>query len=463
MDADQGKSSLSSCLKADPNVQAHGLQRLQIKYLPTDEVTLNPKNPRVHSKKQIRQLAESIKKLDFNFPIAINANKEVIAGNGRLQAAQFLGLPTVPTVLLDHLTPAQQIAFAIIDNKLTENSKWNESLLAEQIKFLSEVDLTIDLTSIGFEVGEIDIILETGNPRDKDAAESLPEIRATAPVSKPGDVWLLDHHRVLCGNCLDENSFLCLMQNQKAAMVFVDPPYNVPIQGHVGGLGSIKHREFAMGAGEMTTEQFTAFLAQGLGLLTRFSRDGSIHYVCGDWRHQREFLDAGERVYSELKNLCIWAKDNAGMGTFYRSQHELIYVFKSGHAPHRNNFELGQFGRYRTNLWSYGGGNSFSRNTVEGNLLEFHPTVKPVALIGDAVMDVSCRGEIVVDSFLGSGSTLIACERTGRICYGMEIDPLYVDTIIRRWQAFTGLTARHAESGMTFNQLQGEETDAIAR
>jgi DNA modification methylase len=459
---DQRNGGLSPRLRADPNTQAPGPRRLEIKYLPTDEIIPNLKNARIHSTKQIKQIAQSIRDLGFNFPIAINIDKEAIAGNGRLRAAKLLGLPSVPTVLLDHLTPAQQIAFAIIDNKLTENSKWNESILAEQIKFLSEVNLTIDLTTIGFEVAEIDIILENAsvsNKRDEDAADSLPERTATAPVSKKGDVWLLDRHRVFCGNCLEENSFLRLMQNRKAAMVFVDPPYNVAIDGHAGGLGSIKHREFAMGIGEMTKQQFTTFLAQALGLLARFSTDGSIHYVCGDWRHMREFQDAGEQVYSELKNLCIWAKDNAGMGSFYRSQHELVYVFKSGQAPHRNNFELGQF-RYRTNVWRYGGGNSFSRNTDEGNLLELHPTVKPVALIADAVMDVSCRGEIVLDSFLGSGSTLVACERTGRTCYGIEIDALYVDTIIRRWQNFAGLTARHAESGKSFEEVEKEETDA---
>ncbi|HEY1657770.1 MAG TPA: DNA methyltransferase [Candidatus Sulfotelmatobacter sp.] len=462
MVTDQGEDGLSPCLNTSPDALAYGLRRLEIRYFPTDDLIVNKKNARIHSNKQIKQIARSIKELGFNFPIAINTHKEAIAGNGRLEAAKLLGLPSVPTVVLDHLTPAQQIAFAIIDNKLTENSKWNDSLLAKQIKFLSEVDLTIDLTTIGFEVGEIDFIIENANAsnkRDEDATDSIPETPEATPVSKSGDLWVLDRHRILCGNCLDENSFLRLMRDRKATMVFVDPPYNVPIEGHAGGLGSIKHREFAMATGEMTREQFTKFLSQALGLLARFSVNGSIHYICGDWRNMREFLAAGDQAYSELKNLCVWAKDNAGMGSFYRSQHELIYVFKSGQAPHRNNFELGQFGRYRTNLWRYGGVNSFSRKTDEGNLLELHPTVKPAAMIAQAVLDVSCRREIVLDSFLGSGSTLIACQRTDRTCYGIEIDPLYVDTIIRRWQTFTGLTAKHSESGMAFAEIEQEATD----
>jgi DNA modification methylase len=435
---------------------------LSVVYVPTQQLKFNPNNPRIHNDKQVRQIARSIQAFGFNVPVLVDRNLQVIAGHGRVEAAKLLGILKLPTINLEHLSESQTKAFAIADNRLTENSVWNEGLLAEQLKSLSEAELDFSLEATGFEVGEIDVLIEGLAPAGEnraDPADSLPEMQESAPVTKPGDLWLLHRHRVLCGDALDETSFRFLMQNRKAAMVFVDPPYNVPIVGHATGLGVVRHRDFAMARGEMSSSEYTDFLAQGFDLLAGNSIEGSIHYICSDWRHIREPLDAGHQVYSELKNLCVWTKDNAGMGTFYRSQHELIFVFKTGGGSHRNNFQLGQYGRYRTNVWSYPGVNSFSRNTEEGNLLELHPTVKPVALVADATMDVSARGDIVLDSFLGSGTTLIACERTGRTCYGMELDPLYIDTIVRRWQKFTGLSATHAASGRSFNELEKEVTD----
>jgi DNA modification methylase len=276
------------------------------------------------------------------------------------------------------------------------------------------------------------------------------------PVSKLGDIWLLGRHRVLCGNALEESSFSVLMQRQKAAVVFVDPPFNVRIDGHAGGLGKIKHRDFEMASGEMSEAEFTSFLTQSCALLAANSADGSLHYVCMDWRHMGELLHAGNAVYQEFKALCVWNKGNGGMGSLYRSQHELIFVFKNGEAPHRNNIQLGQFGRYRTNVWDYAGLNSFARCTEEGNLLALHPTIKPAAMVGDAILDCTTRGDIVLDAFLGSGTTAIASERTGRVCYGMELDPVYIDTTVRRWQAFTGLSATHAVSGRSFAELEQE-------
>jgi DNA modification methylase len=358
------------------------------------------------------------------------------------------------------------MALMIADNKLTENSHWDERLLAEQIKFLCAAELDFSLEATGFEIGEIDVFLDVLTPvqeGESDPADAVHEAAESTPITKTGDLWLLDRHRVLCGNSLNENTFQLLMENSKAAMIFLDPPYNVPIAGHATGLGSIQHRDFAMAKGEMSKGEFTDFLAQSFRLLARFSKDGSIHYVCTDWRHTRELLDAGQQIYSELKNLCVWVKDNGGMGTFYRSQHELIFVFKAGGGSHRNNFQLGQYGRYRTNVWQYAGVNSFSRNTEEGNLLELHPTVKPVALVADAIMDVSARGDIVLDAFLGSGTTVIAAERTGRVCYGVEIDPAYVDTAVRRWQAFTGKAATHGISGRSFTELEQEVGNATRR
>jgi ParB/RepB/Spo0J family partition protein len=439
---------------------------LSVAYIATAKLRPNPNNPRIHTDKQIRQLAQSIEAFGFDIPVLVDRHLQLIVGHGRLQAAKRLGMEQLPAIILDHLTPTQAMALMIADNKLTENSRWDEHLLAEQIKFLSGVELNFSLEATGFEVGEIDVLIDGLAPAhedEPDPADVVPEVAESTPVTKPGDLWLLNHHRVLCNNSLNENTFQVLMENSKAAMIFVDPPYNVPIAGHATGLGSIQHRDFAMATGEMSKGEFTDFLAQNFRLLARYSTDGSIHYVSTDWRHTRELLDAGQQIYSELKNLCVWVKDNGGMGTFYRSQHELIFVFKAGRGSHRNNFQLGQYGRYRTNVWQYAGVNSFSRNTEEGNLLELHPTVKPVALVADAIMDVTSRGDIVLDAFLGSGTTVIAAERTGRACYGIEIDPAYVDTVVRRWQAFTGKAATHGTSGRSFTELEQEVANATKR
>ena len=278
-------------------------------------------------------------------------------------------------------------------------------------------------------------------------------------MTRRGDLWRLDRHRVLCANALEESSYLALMEAIKATMVFTDPPYNVAIQGNVSGLGATHHRDFAMASGEMDEAQFTAFLSRACALLAQHSADGSLHYIFMDWRHIGEVLAAGRAVYTELKNVCAWVKNHTGMGAFYRSRHELIFVFKYGHASHRNNIQLGKYGRDRTNVWNYPSPRTPSE---EGNLLTLHPTVKPVRLVADAILDCTARGDIVLDGFLGSGTTVIAAERTGRRCYGLELDPLYVDTIIRRWQAYTGEAARHAASGKSFKELEGEAEERHA-
>ena len=376
-----------------------------------------------------------------------------------------LAITEVPTLCLDHLTQAQARAFMIADNRLTEIASWDDQLLAQQLKDLSLSGLDFSLEITGFEMGEIDLriaSLEDPPAQDADPADVLPESPAGPPVSKIGDLWLLGHHRVLCGNALDPEAFAALMGEERAAMVFTDPPYNVQIDGHASGLGAIHHRPFPMASGEMGKAEFTAFLAQACRNLAAFSAAGSLHFICMDWRHLDELLAAGADAYGELKNLCVWVKDNAGMGSLYRSQHELVFVFKQRGGAHRNNIELGQFGRNRSNVWRYPGANSFARCGAEGNLLALHPTVKPVALVADAILDCTERGAIVLDAFLGSGTTVIAAERTGRHCYGLELDPLYVDTAIRRWQTLTGERARHAASGHNFDDLAGEAEAANA-
>jgi DNA modification methylase len=390
--------------------------------------------------------------------VLIDRNHKIIAGHGRVLACKTLGITEVPTICLDHLSESQAKAFLIADNRLTEIALWDDRLLAEQLKALSEVELDFSLDAIGFEMGEIDMRIEglTQAGGEEDAADRLPEVTNQPVISKTGDLWLLGQHRVYCGDARDPNAYAALLGERRAHMVFTDPPYNVPIRGHASGLGKIQHQDFAMAAGEMSEVEFTAFLTDVCRLLANFSSDGTLHFICMDWRHMTELLKAGRDVYTELKNLCVWVKDNAGMGSLYRSRHELVFVFKQGRGTHRNNVQLGQFGRYRSNVWEYAGVNSFGRSTEEGNLLELHPTVKPVAMVADALMDCSGRGDIVLDAFLGSGTTLIAAQRTGRICYALEIGPHYVDTAIRRWQAFTGEKARHAMTNQAFDDVRVE-------
>lgn len=418
------------------------------------------RNPRTHSKKQIRQIAESIRTFGFTNPILVDAVGEVLAGHGRLEAAGLLGIKEVPTVRLDEMSEAQKRAYVIADNKLAENAGWDTEILAIELQYLVELDTDFDATITGFETPEIDLLIESITPGEDDpAADEMPAVDPEAPaVSRPGNLWCLGEHRLLVADCLDPESFDRLMAGQQAEMVLIDPPYNVPIDGNVCGSGAIKHRDFVMAAGEMSEAEFAGFLETAFLNLAANSVDGSIHYVFMDWRHIGEPLAAARKVYSELKNLCVWIKDNAGMGTFYRSQHELVFVFKNGTAPHINNFELGQHGRHRSNVWTYPGVNTLRPGRLDD--LRMHPTVKPVALVADAILDCSNRNGIVLDCFAGSGTTIIAAEKTGRRAYAIEIDPRYVDTAIRRWQTYTGEFALDAESGSTFEAIGKQRAEA---
>jgi DNA modification methylase len=421
---------------------------LSVVYLPPNELRAYANNARTHSKAQIRKIADSIRTFGFTNPILIDASSTIVAGHGRVAAAKLLGFDQVPTIRLEALTPGQVRAYVLADNRLALDAGWNEEIL--KIEFQNLVlDNEIDISSTGFEVAEIDLILRVHG--DSDPADEIPEEEPRATTAF-GDLWQLGEHRIFCGDSRLETSFSTLMEDRRAGVVFTDPPYNVAIDGFVSGNGKIRHREFTMASGEMSSPEFTEFLMTSLARLANFSVDGSVHFVAMDWRHMSELLDAGLQVYGSLLNVCVWAKDNGGMGSFYRSQHEMIFVFKGGKGPHRNNIQLGKFGRNRTNVWRYPGANTMSRTGGEGDLLSLHPTVKPVALIADALLDCSARGEIVLDSFLGSGSTLLASERVGRICHAMEIDPKYVDTSIRRWQRYTGQEAIHVKTGESFNR-----------
>jgi len=406
-----------------------------IEDIPPDDLRPWARNARTHSKKQIRQIAQSIETFGFTNPVLIDQTNVILAGHGRVEAAKVLGLAAVPCRRIEHMSAAEKRAYVIADNKLALNAGWDEGMLAEELKgLIATEDLGFDLGVIGFEIAEIDSLVEAlASEEPGDPAEDILPAEAPRRVC-PGDLWQLGTHLVACGDALDPTLVDLLMTGEVARMAFCDPPYNVRIDGHVCGSGKIKHREFAMAAGEMNEAQFTSFLTRALQALADHSCDGSIHYICMDWRHMREMLAAGHAVYAELKNLIVWAKDNGGMGTFYRSRHELVFAFKKGTAAHINSFELGQHGRYRTNVWNYRGVNTMRKGRLEE--LALHPTVKPVQMIADAIKDVSARRDIVIDIFAGSGSTLIAAEKTGRRARLIELDPIYCDRILARWETY---------------------------
>lgn len=413
------------------------------------------RNARTHSKKQVAQIARSIERFGFTNPVLVSDDGEIIAGHGRVEAAKSLGLKMVPTLALSHLSETERRAYVLADNKLALNAGWDQEILAIELQAL--VDLEFDTELTGFSLAEVDLVLDEASEADPEGCEA-PEDLVTAvadePVTRKGDLWVLGNHRLLCGDTQAEGDIARLMGNEQADLVFTDPPYNVAIDGNVCGLGSVKHREFAFASGEMSRTQFVTFLKATLGNMAYVMRDGAIAYVCMDWRHMGELLEAGEASFTELKNLVVWNKTNGGMGAFYRSKHELVFVFKQGTAAHTNSFGLGETGRYRTNVWDYAGISSIGSSRSEE--LAMHPTVKPVALIADALRDCSRRGEIVLDGFGGSGSTLIAAQKTGRKARLVEYDPLYCDTIIRRWQAYTGKQAKLDATRATFDEMADE-------
>ncbi len=434
-------------------VRTHGYARKIIE-VALDELKPYQGNARKHSDKQVSHIAVSLSKYGFLNPIVIDEVYTVLAGHGRVQAARLLGYQTVPAILISHLTEAEKKAYVIADNRIAELAGWDKEILATELQFLVQVSFDVEAT--GFSTKEIDMILDPEEKPENDPDDVLPEIPALTPVSHTGYIWILGVHRIICGSATDPAAYRALMGKDRADMVFADPPYNVKIDGHVCGLGKVKHREFGMASGEMTPEEFIDFLSQYMAQLCRYTVNGSLHFHCMDWRHLIELLTAGRENYSEYKQLIVWNKDNAGMGAFYRSKHELIAVFKNGNGKHINNFGLGENGRYRTNVWDYAGANSVTGKTRQE--LANHPTPKPVSLVADALRDCSLRGSIVLDPFMGSGTTLIAAERTGRVARGIELDPIYVDLIVQRWQTLTGKSAVLQGTDKSFDELRASQS-----
>ena len=426
---------------------------LVIVYRKISDLKPYPRNARTHSRKQVKQIAAAIGEFGFTNPVLIDESDQIIAGHGRVQAAKLMGLAEVPTVQIAYLSATQKRAYILADNRLAEKAGWDKEILAVELQGLLADGFEVVLT--GFEAPDIDVILDAAadTKSDRHGDDNIPA--AGPAVTQAGDLWQLGAHRIFCGNALECASYGNLLDGSKASLIFTDPPYNVTIGGNVGGKGEIHHREFAMGSGEMTPPIFTSFLTTTFQHLAANSFDGSIHYTCMDWRHMQEMLAAGYNVYSELKNVCVWNKSNGGLGTFYRSKHELVFVWKSGTAPHLNNFELGQHGRNRTNVWDYAGVNTFRSGRMDE--LQMHPTVKPVALVVDAIKDCSKQGDIVLDPFCGSGTIIVAAERTGRKARALEIDAAYVDVAIRRWEQLTGKCAT-LSTGETFEEISEQRT-----
>jgi DNA modification methylase len=439
--------------------------RLSTEYLATTALTPMPGAPRQHPKSQIRALSKSLEAFGQVLPILIDGDNRIISGQALWEVARRLALPEVLAIRVDYLGEAQIKALMVALNRLGDLSKWDEAALRTILLDLSGLDLDFDIEATGFTEIEIELMVQ-----DLDIAgaegegEGSIRVGAGPAVTQSGDVWQLGAHRLICGNALEEATWTQLMGEGLAALVVTDPPYNVPIDGHVSGLGKHQHREFAMATGEMSEGEFTTFLQTAMERAHKWASPGSVHYWAMDWRHAGEIITAGKAVYERELNMAVWAKNQPGMGSFYRSQHELFFVFARGGAASRNNVQLGRFGRSRSNVWTYPSAASLARTAEEGNPLAMHPTVKPLALIADILLDASARGDTVVDPFAGSGTTLIAAEKLGRVARCIEMDPAYCDTIIRRWQRWTGEAAVRVADGISFVALEtGIEGDNDGR
>ncbi|WP_114226921.1 MULTISPECIES: site-specific DNA-methyltransferase [Sphingomonas] len=408
-------------------------RQLTVVYRPISDLRPDPRNARTHPKRQIEQLCSSIRQFGFTNPVLVDETGVLIAGHGRLRAAKEIGLEQVPTIVVEDLTEAQKKALRLADNKIALNAGWDLEVLRLELADLSTLDIDFDLGLTGFSAGEIDVALKAANDPDDEVIPAVP----VEPRTKLGDIWVLGEHRIGCGDGRNVE-FLKKILGEGAAIdaAFLDPPYNVKINGHANSAG--RHREFAMASGEMSQAAFRQFLTDTLGAAAAVSRDGAVHFVCMDWRHMDDVTAAVTDIYNQLLNICVWNKTNAGMGSLYRSKHEMVFVYRIGASPHFNAVELGKHGRNRTNVWDYPSVNSMAGSRRED--LALHPTVKPVALVSDALQDVTRRGDLVFDMFLGSGTTLIAAERTGRKFRGCDIDPAYVDVAVERWVQSTGGT-----------------------
>lgn len=451
------KTRASACENPRPparNITALARQIGPIESWSIDSLKAYTDNPRKHPEKQIVKLMASVSEFGMALPVLVDPDGTIIAGEAVTEAARRLDLGEVPVIVARNWSPGQVRAFRLAANRLAEHATWDRELLVIELEGIIELgEISVDL--VGWETAEIDLLLEPNPPGGTGTVGGDGDDEQVAlpihPVNRPGDLWLLGDHRLLCASSLDSEAWQRLMDGREAAMVFTDAPYNVKVNGHIRGNGKSSHAEFAMASGEMTRPEFTKFLTDAIGAMTTATRDGGLLYLFMDWRHLEELLAAVRACDLSPINLCVWNKTNGGQGSLYRSKHELVLLVKKGKASHTNNVQMGRHGRYRTNVWDYAGVNSFGASRADD--LADHPTVKPVALVADAIRDVTKPGEIVIDGFMGSGTTILAAERTKRIAYGIEIEPAYVDVAIRRFEKRSGKEAVLAESGETFAQV----------
>ena len=412
------------------------------------------RNVRPPEPAHVREVATSIATLGFCAPVLVDRDNRVLDGWVRVEAARQVGLARLPCIVADHLTSAEARLLRIALNRLGEKGRWDLDELKLEIGELILEEAPIEIA--GFSDIELDQVMLDEEPAATEAGPLEPEPEAT-PIARPGDIFCLGPHRIACGDARDPDLLERLMGAAPARLVLTDVPYNVPIRGHVTGLG---HREFAMASGEMSRSEFLAFNAAWIAAAERHLVDGGVLATFIDWRGYPTVHGAADQHGLEPLNLVVWAKTNAGMGSLYRSGHELLPLFKKGSGPHVNNVELGRHGRWRSNVWTCPGASSLGSDARRG--LKQHPTVKPTAMLEDALLDLTRRGEIVLDPFLGSGSTLIAAERTGRVCRGIEIDPLYADVVVRRYQEVTGNAATLLETGETFEARERQPQSSVA-
>lgn len=430
----------------------------QIEYVCPSSLQPDSRNSRRHTRAQVRAIGKSLDEFGFNAPLLIGRNNTVIVGHGRLSAAILLKLAKVPIIRLDHLSETKARAYMIADNKLSDRSSFDETKLALELRDLTLHVSDLDIDAIGFEQAERDLLIQGQDSTDPDTADDF-ETPSAPPVTRINDLWSLGIHRLICANALDARSYAALLRDEQAAIVFTDFPYNVPIQGHVRGKGKRRHGEFVMASGELAGGEFQDFLKVALGHSRAFCRSGALLYSCMDWRHMQDILAAASVNGLELINVCVWVKTNGGMGSMYRSRHEEVFVFKNGKSAHINNVQLGRYGRNRTNVWNYPGANGFARkNSIDD--FDSHPTVKPVRLVEDAILDSTHRSDVVLDPFLGSGTTILAAERTGRRGFGIELDPVHVDTAIRRWERMTGQKALNHD-GLSFEEVAASRVNGV--
>lgn len=432
-----------------------------IETVPVSRLKINPRNVRTHPKSQIKEIAKSILTFGFLMPVLVDENHEIIAGHGRLAAAKELSLLSVPAIVVKGLSDTKKRALALADNRLPAKAGWDRERLAVELEELNAllVSEDLDISITGFEPVELEQLQADLEDDSRDPDDEInPGLMKGVQVCQLGDIWILGQHRLKCGDARNTGHVTALMQGDRAAMAFLDPPYNVPAK-IIGGRGNIKHEDFAMARGEMSSAEFIAFLKATLAVAAAVSQDGAIHFVAMDWRHIGELIAAGTDVYGGFLNIAVWDKTNAGQGSFYRSQHEMIGVFRVGKAQHLNNVQLGRHGRNRSNVWRYAGVNTFRAGRLDD--LRAHPTAKPIALVADAMKDCTKRGGIVLDTFSGSGTTILAAERVGRRAYALEIEPRFVDVTIRRWQEFTRKDAIHQCSGRTFQEIEGSLRSAV--